>query len=79
MSLTPTRRRLDLLAAVAQGRVCRYGDGNDWLDVGHKVTQAVGAMWLAGWVELTDGPAHKRPWRLTQLGAEVLAAEKGRT
>ncbi len=76
MSLTPTPRRLYVLACVGAGRVQRYGDGCDYVDVGHKVTQAVAKMQRHGWVELGDGPPHKRAWRLTQLGAEVLATNK---
>jgi hypothetical protein len=78
VSLAQTRKRLYLLACIEAGRCARYGDGCDYVDVGHKVTQAVAKMQRHGWVELEDGPGWKRPWRLTELGAAVLAERKKR-
>lgn len=52
MSLSPTKIRLRRLAAVAAGKIHRYGDGQSYDNRHYRVSHAMDEMCLAGWVEL---------------------------
>jgi hypothetical protein len=76
----PTKTRIALLRAVADGEVWRYRNEQDYLSEPHrKVTARMAELTAADWVELVE-PRSKiarelryRQWRLTDAGRAVLA------
>lgn len=78
--LKPTPARLDLLRAVAAGRVSRtraLGDDIDWSRrPERKVSAVIGKLADAGWVRLhlDRSSTRSHPWKLTDTGRAVLAA-----
>jgi len=82
--LYPTKTRLALLQAVADGQVYQgtwYQDEDFWADGvrDRNVTARMADLRRAGWVELggrDPGKQWRRLWRLTAAGAAVLAASK---
>lgn len=74
MSLFPTRTRLRLLRAIADGDVWRGVDGRDGDDFGGNVTSRTAELSAHGWVVLGDvyDDRGRRQWRLTDAGRAVL-------
>jgi hypothetical protein len=73
--LNPTYARQQLLQAVADGKVCRYGDHKTYLEAHRDVTYQVGLAEEAGWVVLGEQvfPGKTR-WQLTDAGRQILEA-----
>jgi len=74
--LNPTYARQQLLQAVADGKVSRYGDRKTYLEAYKDVTYQIGLAEEAGWVEL-GGQVFpgKHRWQLTEAGRQILEAK----
>lgn len=76
--LYPTRTRLRLLRAIADGDVWRGTDGRDSDDFGGNVTARTAELNAHGWVVpgyLYDDQG-RRQWQLTDAGRAVLDGTK---
>lgn len=71
--LYPTPSRLALLRDVDAGNVFRDRLGDDYISADRKVSDRIGAMERAGWVE-RFGPTEDRfeHWRVADAGRAVL-------
>lgn len=82
MSLYPTKTRLALLRAVAEGEVWQNSNGESVetlaatlgvSDPVRRVTAGIAEQERAGWVHLAELKYGSKQWQLTATGREVLA------
>lgn len=86
MSLYPTKTRLALLQAVADGEVWQNLNGESIETASHvvgvsdpicRVTAAIAEQQKAGWVHLVELKYGAKQWQITDAGREQLAAVAG--
>ena len=75
MSLYPTKTRLALLQAVADGQVTaeKSPPYDSYMDRGGKVTARCEQLYRAGWIVLGQYRTFTRLWELTAQGRQILA------